>query len=226
MAESTLVGIPAELLILDPDVQARAAQDPQQIARLRMSDAQSWPPLLVTPNIDPERPGTFLIIDGAHRFLAGQHFESGKKVAVYPCEVRDGLGYEDSAEANLRHLALQLSTADRKLYAVCLHENDPELSAREIGRRVGLAPHTVISALKDPADSPGKKPVLPRFLSALLKADSEGQGFLKLGDRRKYVEQCILSSRNPAAVIESLDTWLRPLSEGADRARAKLADQE
>jgi ParB-like chromosome segregation protein Spo0J len=230
MTEPHIESIPVELLVVDPEFKAREHDDPDHILRLSQSAPQDWPALIVCKRSD----GRYTVLDGCHRLAASAHLDNGdggrRLTAVrLPCQII-GLAegeseYAAAVAANLGARALPLSRADRKTFAIWLHEARPTLSAREIGRRVGLAGNTVTAALREPTNLVGKKPALPRFLSALLKADSEGQGFLKLGDRRAYVEKCILSSRNPAAVIESLDAWLTPLSEGADRARAKLGDR-
>ena len=215
--------IPVEKLIADPDFQARAHTDPQQVARLKASDPEEWPPLLVTPNPDSKRPGTFLIIDGSHRFLAGQDLEGGGVVTGYPCRVVPGLGYEDSCLVNLRHLGLQLSTADRKAYAVFLHEQHPDLSARELARRVGLAPSTVIIALNGAGNGGvSRAPFqLPRVLSSLVKAGQEGGASSEA--RSSHVAKSIMGSSDPEAVMDALDAWLVPLTVGLDRARVELA---
>ncbi|MGA2111726.1 MAG: hypothetical protein ABSG98_06195 [Anaerolineales bacterium] len=222
MAE--LRGIPAKLLVLDPDVQARACQDPQQIARLRMSDCQAWPPLLVTPNPDPKKPGTYLVIDGAHRFLAGQHLDSGKAITVYPCEVREGLGYEDSAEANLTHLALQLSTADRCLYGRYLKEENPTLSNREIGRRVGVHHTTIATYLaKDPAASVAKsRKHIPRLVGLMVQIleEGEGTGFLGLGNRAETVAKTLLARKDIHNSIKAVKTWVSVLERAVEIVEA------
>jgi hypothetical protein len=223
MSVHELVAIPVEKLIVDPDFQARARTDPQQVARLKASEPEKWPPLLVTPNPDSKRPGTFLIIDGAHRFLAGRDLEGGRVVTNYPCRVVSGLGYEDSCLVNLTHLGLQLSTTDRKAYAVFLHEQHPDLSARELARRVGLAPSTVIIALNG-AGNGGRSRTpfqLPRVLSSLVKAGQESGASPEA--KSSHVAKSIMGSKDPEAVMDALDAWLVPLTVGLDRARVELA---
>lgn len=223
MSVHELVAIPVEKLIVDLDFQARARTDPQQVARLKASEPEEWPPLLVTPNPDSKRPGTFLIIDGAHRFLAGRDLEGGGVVTDYPCRVVPGLGYEDSCLVNLTHLGLQLSTTDRKAYAVFLHEQHPDLSTRELARRVGLAASTVMIALNGVgSDGRSRAPFqLPRILSGLVKAGQEGGSSSRA--KSSHVAKSILGSRDPEAVVDALDTWLVPLTVGLDRARVELA---
>jgi hypothetical protein len=218
MAEPRMQAIEISQLFIDPEREAREKLDCNQVWRLINSDPATWPPILCTPTGD----GRFAVCDGWHRLEAARAL----KLTILACQVVDGIGYEESLAANLdkQHESLPLGTAERKIMAIWAHEQRPDLSMRAIARFVGVAPGTVISALKEPVEPAGKKPALPRFLSALLQADGEGKGFLS--NRRGYVEKCILASRNPAAVIEALDAWLPPLLEGADRARAKLAEGE
>jgi len=216
-----LVAIPVSKLLVDPGYQARARTDAQQVARLRAAPPQDWPPLLVTPN--PKRAGTYLVIDGAHRLEAGRKLDGGRSVSSFPCKVVPNMGYEDSVQENLKHLGLQLSTADRKAYSVFLHEEHSDLSARELARRVGLAPSTVLIALNG-AGSGGNGRVarqLPKILSNLVKAGREGGASPEA--RSSYVARAIQEAKDPEAIIEALGAWLIPLTVGLDRARAELA---
>jgi len=218
-AEPQLISIPVEKLLVDPDYQARATADAQQVARLKASDPKSWPELLVTPN--PKRRGTYLVIDGQHRILAGRELENGNVVTSFPCRVVPNLGYEASVQENLKHLGLQLSTADRKAYAVFLHEQHPDLSGREVARRVGLDVVTVLTAWKGGPDPASKPSNLSRSLTSIIKAEAEREGMG--GGRPAYVAHTILNSKDPEAVVIALDGWIAALTDGLEQARAKLA---
>ena len=222
--DEEIVMIPVENLYVDIDSQSRDEIDEEQVARFEMSDSDEWPPLIVTP--DTEIEGDFLVIDGWHRVTANAEGPEDQYRGALPCIIRDGIGYEESCEENLKHRGLQLSTSERKAYAVFLHETYPELSGREITRRVGLALSTVQLALR--GEKPGGQksgkvtPSLPRALLALVKTESEGG--TTDAKREKYVTEVILDAKDPQAVIDALDIWLDPLTEGLEVARAQFSN--
>lgn len=150
------ISIPIAKLQIDPGYQPREALSRDHIEHLRHSDYRQWPPLLVAA-LDN---GYYVVLDGAHRLEASKSLEvDGKLVSVnkLPCIVVNVLDYGAACEANLKH-GLPLSTRDRKEYAVWLHESNPALSYREIGRRCQISNHTVKTALKNPDGQPAHFP--------------------------------------------------------------------
>lgn len=136
---SAAVPIPLTRIMLDPQYQPRAKGLSESHVRVLLeSDPAMWTAAEVAPNDD----GTFVIIDGAHRFEAAQRL----KLATLPCIVREGAGYPQAVAANIRH-GLPLSIADRKEAAQWWATTEPGLSFREIGRRVSLSDKTVRKAL-------------------------------------------------------------------------------
>lgn len=137
---STPVLIPLDRLVLDEEYQPRASGlSAAHLQLLRESDPQAWGPLLVAPNGD----GSFMVLDGSHRTTVAR--EMG--LSSLPCIVQEGAGYPEAVFANISH-GLPLSHEDRKDAARWWAEEEPDLSYREIGRRVGLSDKTVKRAIE------------------------------------------------------------------------------
>lgn len=121
----------------------------RHVRLLEASEPSDWPPLLVTPN----DLGGYDVVDGFHRLRAALRLG----LECLPCVVDPLAGYPEGVEANLRH-GLPLPVGDRKAYARWLHEQDPSLTYREIGRRTGLNHETVRRAIEgqdpDAAEAP------------------------------------------------------------------------
>lgn len=165
---STAVMIPVDHLVLDTAYQPRArGLSPSHLKLLRESDPQTWEALLVAPNGD----GAYTVLDGFHRTTVA--CELGLK--QLPCIVQDGAGYPEAVAANISH-GLPLSSDDRKEAARWWAEQEPHLSYREIGRRVGLSDKTVKRALSYPTSepSPSPSPASPteRWLRATYRLDA------------------------------------------------------
>ena len=223
-----VIAVPPDKLVVDESYQARERLDPQHVERLRNTDPKAWPPLLVTPY--PNRLGCYLIIDGAHRFEAGKRLADGKRVTRFPCTVRDGLTYADSFEANRNH-PLTLSTAERKQFAVWLHELKPDLSMRTLALVSGLTHPTVSAAIareQGHAGSGCAATHIGRLLQLLRRAHEsrEGSGLLGRGGMEPaYVAKTILESRDRRGTLQALEFWLPRLAEGLKIAREKMTGQ-
>jgi len=126
-------------LYADEDYQPRESLKEAHIRLLMASDPTTWPPLLVTPGQD----GRYLVIDGFHRFEAATRLG----LVSLPCRIDPEAGYPEGFAANLNH-GLPLSLNERKAFACWLHDAEPELSLRELGRRSGLNHATVKRALE------------------------------------------------------------------------------
>jgi ParB-like chromosome segregation protein Spo0J len=225
---SEVVAVPVDKLVMDESYQARNRLDPQHIERLRNSDPKTWPPLLVTSH--PDRPGFYLVIDGAHRFEAGKQLGNGTRVTAFPCVVRDSLGYADSFEANRAH-PLTLSTTERRQFALWLHELKPDLSIRALAREAGLTHPTVSAAIAQDQERSGPGSGgrdIGRLLNLLRRSrqSREGAGFLGLGNKEPaYIAKTILECKDPQGTLQALEFWLPRLAEGREIAREKMPGQ-
>jgi transcriptional regulator with XRE-family HTH domain len=85
----------------------------------------------------------YIVIDGLHRLQA--YRRAGRKTVSV--QVLDEAGFWEAFVANRDH-GLPLSVDDRKHAAVWLKRKDPNLSVREIAKKVGLSPSTVQAALQ------------------------------------------------------------------------------
>lgn len=222
MSENQTRTVPIEHIVCDENIRAREQDDADHVLRLSRSDPSDWPNLIVTQRAD----GLYSLLDGFHRLAAGKDLD----MTEFECDIITPEGdseYLTSVVLNLGPRSLPLSKSDRKTFAIFLHEEYPELSARKIALAVGLAPSTVLAAWKaDNGKSKSELPQLPKFLNALVKVGKEGGGVLGLGDRRSYVANSILKAKNPDAIIEALDRWLDPLIDGLEQAREKLSEKE
>ena len=136
--------IPLDRLAPNLDYQPRALGLSAAHVRLLMeSGADTFPPLLVTPN----DAGGFDILDGFHRLEAARRLD----MPALPCVVSGDGGYGEAVLANLRH-GLPLAMDDRKDAARWWADRDPDLSFREIGRRCGLSDKTVKRAIESGDD--------------------------------------------------------------------------
>lgn len=154
--QGRVMHVPLDHIVLDTSYQPRGvgdgtegeeSLDTEHLERLLASDPGEWPPLLVTPSEGDPR--SFILLDGWHRYKVASLF----KLVALPCQIVEHGGLEEAFEANLRH-GLPLKRVDRKAYAHVLHDVYPDLPYREIGRRVGLDPKTVKTALTDTEEIP------------------------------------------------------------------------
>jgi hypothetical protein len=149
--------------------------DERHIRLLMASDPAAWPPLGVTPNEE----GGYDVYAGFHRFEAARRLG----LAALPCVVDPDAGYPEAVADNLGH-GLPLALADRKTFARWLHDDDPGLSLREIGRRAGLNHETVKRALRETdggggADGENRQASpdpIPRLVGQVVRAYAGGHG--------------------------------------------------
>lgn len=134
--------IPLDRLVPDDYFQPRfGGLSEEHVKLLMQTDPATWPPLVVTPNDS----GGFDLIDGFHRYHAARRLD----LSALSCRIDPDADYFTGVAANVTH-GLPLSMADRKEAARWLAEHEPQLSYRDIGRRVGLNHETVKRALTEP----------------------------------------------------------------------------
>lgn len=141
----------------------------KHVSLLAESDPAMWPPIVVT--VAPE--GPYEVIDGFHRLEAARSLG----LESIRCVIDTDAGYPEAVAANITH-GLPLSSADRKIAARWWHDQQPELSYRDIARRVGLSDKTVKSALTESDEHkearPQRSPV-ERLVSQLLRVSEREQ---------------------------------------------------
>jgi hypothetical protein len=189
--------------------------DERHVALLMSSDPDNWPPLLVTPN----GAGVYDVIDGFHRLEAARRL--GR--TALPCVVDDQAGYPEGVAANLRH-GLPLRLSDRKAYARWLHELEPQLSLRELGRRCGLNHQTVRSALSPADDSTNAggqnghasaTPILPHVVRQVVRAYEQGEGRTWFGLGR---------ASDPQVIADAIATYPDDRQAAAAKALATFGE--
>lgn len=163
------VSIPLDLIMADPQYQPRGGGLVESHVRLLTeSDPTTWPPILVMPSTN----GAHILIDGFHRLEAARRLN----LPALRCRIVPGAGYPEAVAANIAH-GLPLSRSDRKDAARWWAEQEPDLSYREIGRRVGLSDKTVAATLRqgESTKSPRTEPdPIARFVSQIIRADDDG----------------------------------------------------
>lgn len=207
--------VPLSLLRRDTDFQPRGnGLDPDNLERLLVSDPETWPPILVTPNGDG-----YTVLDGAHRVEAATRL----KLSALRCDVIDNGDYPDAVQANLRH-GLPLSKADRKEYARYLFEQDPSLSYSELGRRCGLSDKTAKAAVHDAdSDTPSTSNRYPNDAARLVKqllnvrdTAATAWGIKTHGARVDAFKDAIAKQEQPKKAAERLADTCRAALEAAD----------
>ena len=216
-----IILIPASDLLIDPELQARSRVEAEHVERLSRTDPKTWGPLVITPH--PDQPGKYAILDGAHRFLAGQRLElpNGKvgHLTKYRSIVLPDGGYVESFGLNADH-PLSLSINDRKAFARFLRENYPALSNREIARRAGMARRTVDGLFKRENESTLRpRNYIKQFVRGLTSAYLEGEagGLFGLGEHRaSAIVEAVRESQDIKATVKALAVW-------AEASQAALA---
>lgn len=162
-ASSPVLEIPLSHIEANEDWQPRySGLNPQHVRLLAESDPAVWPPIVVTSTVE----GPYEVIDGFHRLEAARSLG----LDSIRCVVDSDAGYPEAVAANIAH-GLPLSSEDRKFAARWFHEQEPELSYREIAHRVGLSDKTVKAAItgsKPAKESRQLRPVAERFVSQLV----------------------------------------------------------
>lgn len=136
--------LPLEKIVPDTAYQPRDRMNNEHIEHLVYSDPFAWPPVLVTPQAD----GSYLLIDGFHRHKAAELLG----LTSLQAEIREDADILTAYEANLKN-GLPLTKAEREQYVLLLHEAQPKLSQRELGKAAGLSQSTVSRLLDNEADN-------------------------------------------------------------------------
>ena len=207
--------IPVDRLVLDADYNPRlSGTQAAHVRRLLESDPDDWPPIIVTPWDD----STYLILDGSHRYSAA--IALGRQSLL--CRVIEGGGYPEAFEANRQH-GLPLASPDRKVFAVWLRDEYPDLSLREIARRCGLHHNTVKAHFEGADDevgpAPRTKPVADKLVSLVIRATdrNEGIGLFNRDKRAELLREHIDSYDNDLRtdVAHALHVWGRAMQSAA-----------
>ncbi len=187
MSSPTAV-IPLEQIWADEAYQPRDELKESHVRLLMASDPATWPPLLVAPTDDG---GGYRVIDGFHRLEAASRLG----LQTLPCIVDPAAGYFEGFAANLLH-GLPLTLGERKGFVRYLHEEEPHLSLRELGRRAGLNHETVKRALDEDESGGGNRHTAqPDPIARLVRQvertyrDGAGRtwlGFGKAGNRNVF----------------------------------------
>jgi ParB-like chromosome segregation protein Spo0J len=124
-------------IIVDSEYQPRVdGIDPKHVEELEPV-FEHWPPLQVV-----RRGGRYLLVDGFHRYAAARKCGL-EKISVAVLDVCDTADLHALAFAlNAAH-GSPLTLSDRRAFADRLLRTHPNWSDREIGRRCGLAQHTI-----------------------------------------------------------------------------------
>ncbi len=96
-----------------------------------------WPPLKVVP-----QGGSYLLVDGFHRYAAAQNLGLAEVVVEVLESPPDGDLISLAFALNAAH-GKPLTLSDRRTFAARLLRQHAELSDREIGRRAGLVQPTI-----------------------------------------------------------------------------------
>ena len=216
--------IPINQIVWDENIRAREHDDADHILRISRSDPSAWPALIVTQRQD----GLYALLDGFHRLTAGMDLLG---MTEFECDVITPEGdseYLTSVVLNLGPRALPLSKSDRKNFAIFLHEEYPELSARKIALAVGLSQPTVSALVKQQEEgtNTGKNKARSSINSMLslmtrIIATGEGAGFMGLGNRAQTIADRIAGSKEPKKILKAVKTWVPVLEKAIE-----LVEQE
>lgn len=217
---SDIVVIPLDRLVPNDYFQPRDGGVKEGHVQLLMrTDPATWPPLLVVPN----DAGGFDLIDGFHRREAARRLG----LSALPCRIDPDADFFTGVAANIAH-GLPLTVPDRKDAARWLAEHEPDLSYRELGRRVGLHHETVKRALEQPQTAGGQQrqtthsDPIARLVRQVERTYHEGSGramfgFGKAGSPapfRKAIEAYQHDDR--PSVATALDAFGRASVEAAE----------
>ncbi|MBU6418252.1 MAG: ParB/RepB/Spo0J family partition protein [Proteobacteria bacterium] len=129
--------LPVGRITVDPGLQPRiGGLDLDHVKELE-TVPESWPPLKVVA-----RGESFIIVDGFHRFAAAQNLELETIAVEVLDQPKDGDLLGLAFDLNISH-GRQLTLNDKRAFAARLLKAHPELSEREIGRRVCLVQPTI-----------------------------------------------------------------------------------
>lgn len=236
-----LIDTPEEFLIRVDGVDENGI-NARYLKELLQTDPGTWPPILVRPRevqqpAPPAPPGTLALqpppvvrydlVDGYHRLTAARQLG----LEAIPAVCGSGITREEAFRLNASH-GLHLTTKDRKEHARWLHDQFPELPAREIARRCGLAPNTVIAALSEPdslpgeqaggasAPGPSREKIARRFLGFIGKL-WDTRGVLARFSEDRAISEIATALREQAAEDEEAAAALRRLRAVVNAATAK-----
>lgn len=198
--EALVFEIPPTHIVANDDWQPRSGGlNSRHVELLAESDPATWPPIVVTSTLE----GPYEVIDGFHRLAAACSIG----LESIRCVVDSDAGYPEAVAYNIAH-GLPLSSADRKMAARWWHDQEPELSYREIARRVGLSDKTVKVALAgqaEPKETRQQRSPVERMVSQLLRVGYRGE------IDRQAIAQEITAYESPsdiAAIVLTIGTEL------------------
>lgn len=133
-------------------------------ALVAKNEPDKWPPIIVTP-LGNNRYGR---IAGKHRIEAARKLQRNYiRASVRQYNTAADM-YSEAWEDNTKN-GLPLSIKQRKEYAVTLHQLQPSLSHRELGRRAGLTHDTVKDAIEDAEASQDEQAPRDKAIEKILK---------------------------------------------------------
>jgi DNA-binding MarR family transcriptional regulator len=143
--ENFLVRI-ADLHALDevgfPDADlAKRKLNREHVATLKLSDENTWPPILITSTDQG-----YVVIDGYHREEAAKGKGRDEIRATCRTYASEKDVIEACFEANMKH-GLNLAPENRSNYAYWLHKTYPEMTQKEIAQRAHIRQSTVSIAI-------------------------------------------------------------------------------
>jgi predicted transcriptional regulator len=138
---------------------AMRALNKDNVERLVLSDADTWPDIQVTLCI-----AGYIVIDGYHRWEAAKIKHLKGFYATCKTYRTENDVVEAAFRANLHH-GLQASQESRGDYAYWLHLTYPELEQIEIARRVGISQSAVSQAISKREEEAKKAAGLEEALS-------------------------------------------------------------
>lgn len=167
-----IVSIPLASILPIDNVNDRPLDEQHVASLVATNEPDAWPPILVT-RIGDE----YGRVTGKHRIAAAHKLQRKDIKAV----IRDYKSihtlYCDMWEDNIKN-GLPLSVKERKEYAVRVHEEELDISLREIGRRAGLPHQTVKTAIEE-SESQESKEKLSEENEKVLKISNSCQHIYK-----------------------------------------------
>jgi ParB-like chromosome segregation protein Spo0J len=163
-------------------------QERVQLFSALLGAGEELPPIEVVPRGD----GTFLIADGVHRSFAATAVNRSQIDAVIlsvePGESAEACAFRRALETATRS-ALPLTTAERRVAALRLVKECPDLSHRAIARLVGVSHDSVDRWAKGVAESVSSgETSSPRVVTADEAARRLVNGLVRLHDSRGLLD--------------------------------------
>jgi len=142
----TTTTIPISSIILDEDIYPREAIDPRRVGIFaeNIRDGFKFDPVEVQP--DPDKPGRYRLLDGAHRWSACKSTGVTKAEAVIKnLDGTDPLLYAAKKAIGPK----QLTEDEARDTARRAYTKNPSLTSADIGKAIGRARRTVDSYISD-----------------------------------------------------------------------------